>query len=71
MNRDAHLAVGVGGALAFAALPLSGPVTIPACLCAVAGGALGGWVPDIDNGHGGEDEAEVGWAAGSASWSRS
>lgn len=43
MLGKTHVAVGVAAALA-----LVRPTTISECLCAVAGGALGAWICDID-----------------------
>lgn len=43
MLGKTHVAMGVATALA-----LTMPHTVSGCLCAVAGGALGGWISDID-----------------------
>lgn len=43
MLGKTHITVGTAAALAIAH-----PVSAPACICAIAGGALGGWVSDVD-----------------------
>ena len=43
MLGKTHVAVGVATALA-----VLHPASISGCMCAVAGGALGGWISDID-----------------------
>ena len=44
MTSRTHIPIGVITALAVAQ-----PATIPGCMCAIAGGAIGGLFPDIDN----------------------
>ena len=43
MRRRTHITIGITTALL-----LLRPETVPGCLCAVAGGIFGGWLPDID-----------------------
>lgn len=43
MLRKTHISIGIATALAFIR-----PTTVPSCLFAVMGGAIGGWLPDID-----------------------
>ena len=43
MLRKTHISIGIATALAFIS-----PTTVPSCLFAVMGGAIGGWLPDID-----------------------
>ncbi len=43
MLRKTHISMGITTALI-----MLRPATVPGCLCALLGGAVGGWLPDID-----------------------
>ena len=53
MLAKTHITVGMAAALA-----VTQPTTVPALICAVAGGGLGGWISDIDV-RGNPDAREV------------
>ena len=43
MLRKTHISIGIATALA-----VIHPTSIAGCLCAIMGGAIGGWLPDVD-----------------------